>query len=107
MTFGIAGLITAMYWALLHAKFGLIGKMFGQEVLEWANLKMSVFSDILPYFVFAVAFISGCLWLGYSIYGWVKKWKQKREQEDMTREETIESITELLRKVIELLPKLK
>ncbi|MFC1937924.1 hypothetical protein ACFLWY_05160 [Chloroflexota bacterium] len=106
-TFGIVGIVTAMYWALLHAKFGLIGKVFGQEALEWANTKMSLFNDILPYFVFAVAFISGCLWLGYSIYGWIKRMQGKQRQDSMTREETIDEITVLLGKVIELLSKLK
>ena len=96
-----------MYWALLHAKFGLIGKFFGQEILDWANLKMSLFSDILPYIVFIIAFASGVIWLSYSIYEWGKKRKRKREQEALTREEVIEKITELLMEVIELLPKLK
>ena len=85
----------------------MIGQVFGQEILDWVNLKMSLFNAIIPYVVFIIAFASGCIWLGYSIYSWVKKIKRKREQEDLTREEVIEKITELLMKVIELLPKLK
>ena len=94
-TFGIAGIITAMYWALLHAKFGLIGKVFGQETLDWMNSKMSLFNDILPYIVFISAFASGVIWLSYSIYGWVRK----KKCVDMTKEEIIENIKKLLDKL--------
>jgi hypothetical protein len=94
-SFGLLGILSAMYWALLHAKFGLIGKFFGQEALDWANSKMSLFSDILPYIVFIIAFASGVIWLSYEICERVKK----RKRTDMTRYEIIEKIKDLLDKL--------
>lgn len=101
--FGVVGIFTGMYWASLHAKFGLLGKCFGQETLDWVNDKMNVFNDWLPYFVFVFCLGSGLLWLGSFIYGLVRKKKDK----EMTKAEILKKIKELNKEQVDLLDKLK
>jgi hypothetical protein len=107
---GVIGILTALYWALLNAGYGLLGKLFGQGFLDWVNAEMNAFNEVLPYIVFFLAFAGGCVWLGYTIYTHVQRHKRKATGE-MTRAEIVDEIKETLSsslgKTIELLDKLK
>ena len=100
--FGVIGILTAIYGALLNTRIGLIGMIFGQDVMDEVNAKMSLIYNIIPYIVFFVAFTCGALWLGYNVYNWFKKKVRKEQGKDDVRSEIIAS----LENIIELIKKL-
>jgi hypothetical protein len=101
--FGVFGAFTTIYWAMLNAKYGIIGKVFGQQVLDWVNAKMSLFKDFLPYLAFVIAFGFLVLWFGSWLWETIKKRRQKPIE---SREGIIAGIKEALDKVKESLDKL-
>jgi hypothetical protein len=101
--FGVFGGFTALYWGLLNAKFGLIGKVLGQNKLDWVNSKMSLFNDILPYIVVFASSTFLVLWFVDWLRGTIKKRRQKNIE---SKETIIAGIKESLNKAIESLDKL-
>ena len=68
---------------------------------------MSLLGDLLPYFVFVISFLAGALWLGYSVYDWQQRVKERRRQKAIPLEERVDKIVESLNRVVQELDQLK
>jgi len=105
----IVAVLSLMWWSVSHASYGLLGKWFGQEFLDWVSTKMSVFNVAFPYILFGAC----SLWLVYKAVEWVQRrtHKPRSGADDVDKEQIVSQIRGELNqsssRVSELLDKLK
>jgi len=83
--FGVVGILSGIYWALLNASVGLAGLWCGKTMLDKVNDIMSVINVVIPYVVLVVCVSAGIFWLVSWIYELVMRHKDEKQLKSVSR----------------------